>query len=375
MTMKLHQITVGATPGDAITDHALMIRRWLREAGYESDLFAEFIHPALEKEVRSALTYRPGRDEAALIFHHSTGSAVAERLMALSLPLILVYHNITPPEFFASVHPALAQEMEWGLRQLLELGPRTTLALGVSPFNEAALQAAGFAWTGVLPLALDEAQRALPWDDGFAARVGQEGPLLLFVGRLVPNKKIEDLIKLLYHYRRIAPTARLLLVGVRWLEEYGRWLEDLAQDLGVREAVIFAGHVSEREMVTAYRMADLYVSMSEHEGFGKPLIESMMFDLPVLAYAAAGVPYTLGGAGVLLHAKHYEAAAEAAHLLVTDPVLRERVIAGQRRRVQDFLEPRVRHGLLDNLERCFATAGGAHGVPQNSVELEKPIRK
>ncbi len=348
----LHQIIIGATVGDAITDQAFLLRRWLREMGLASEIFAEHIHPALEKEVRPAVTYRPGPGER-LVFHHSIGSPVVERLLALPVQLIVIYHNITPPEFFAAVHPGLAQEMEEGRKQLEALRSHTVLALADSPYNELDLRAAGFPQTGVLPITLDESRYNLPSNPGLLALFQDGGPRLLFVGRAVPNKKQEDLIKLLYFYRRIEPTARLILAGEGWLPAYDRWLRDLAHDLGLDDAVIFTGHVSQQDLVTYYRLADVYVSMSEHEGFGKPLIESMYFDVPVVAYKAAAVPYTLGGAGVLVRHKDYEAIAELIHLICTDPALRERLLAGQRRRVQDFLEPHVKkqwQEILANLE-------------------------
>jgi glycosyltransferase involved in cell wall biosynthesis len=95
-------------------------------------------------------------------------------------------------------------------------------------------------------------------------------------------------------------------------------------------------------LVTYYRLADIYVSMSEHEGFGKPLIESMYFGIPVLAYAAAGVPETMGGAGVLFREKDYEALAELVDIIVKDETIRDRIVARERERVKEFLEPSVR---------------------------------
>src|SRR5262249_30873453 len=148
--------------------------------------------------------------------------------------------------------------------------------------------------TGVLPISLDPARYALPPNPELRARFEPGGPLLLFVGRLVPNKRQEDLIKLLYFYRRIEPAARLLLAGDPWGPAYAQWLRELAAYLGLQEAVLFAGHISQADLVTYYGLADLYVSMSEHEGFGKPLIESMYLGLPVLAYGATAVRGTLG---------------------------------------------------------------------------------
>jgi L-malate glycosyltransferase len=327
----LHQMTTGTGLGDAITDHIFLLRRWLRELGFESEVYAEFVDPALASEVRHTSTYRPSRDGEWVMYHHSTGSPVVARLTSWPVRVIVVYHNITPPDFFQGIDPKLAEEMVEGRRQLLQLLPQTGLALGVSPYNEEELKRVGFAPTGVLP------------------HFKEGGPLLLSVGRQVPNKKPEDLIKLLYYYRRIEPEARLVLVGNPWIPPYDYWLREFARELVVQDAVIFTSHIPQRDMVTYYRMADLYVSMSEHEGFGKPLIESMIFDLPVLAYAAAGVPGTLGGAGVLFHHKHFEALAELVDLLVKDKALRETVLQGQRCRLQAFLLPQVRQQFVHNL--------------------------
>lgn len=347
----LHQVTIGATVGDAITDQAFLIRRWLREKGFISEIYAEHIHPALKKEVHPAIGYQPSRNEKRVILHHSTGSSAVDRLLDMRLEFIMVYHNITPAKFFADINPALAAEMEEGRRQLLALLPRTPLALADSAYNEEDLRATGFTNTGVLSISLDENKYKIPSNPDLIAQFHNSGPLLLFVGRQVPNKKPEDLLKLLYYYRRIDPTARLLLIGDRWIPSYERWLHDLTNDLGLNGSVLFQGHVTQQDMVTYFRLADLYISMSEHEGFGKPLIESMYLDLPILAYAAAAVPYTLGNAGVLIHRKEYEAIAELVDMLVKDKHLRQTIIKGQRERIKTFLEPQVRQSLYDSLAR------------------------
>ena len=337
----LHQIIAGATVGDAITDQAFLLRRWLRRMGFESHIFSEHIHPGLQKEIRLLSGYRPQPAESHIIYHHSIGSGAVEKLLSASIAIILIYHNVTPPEFFTTVDPALARQMKMGREQLLVLRPRTVLALADSGFNEIDLKEAGFPKTGVLPIVLDEGRYNYGPNPELVARYENSGPLLLFVGRLVPNKKQEDLIKLLYFYRRLEPGACLLLVGGSWLPAYTNWLKDLACDLGLGKAVIITEHVSQQDMVTYYRLADLYVSMSEHEGFGKPLVESMALDLPVLAYGVTAVPWTMGGAGVQFHAKDYEALAELVDILVRDTVLRERIIARQHVESQRFLEPQV----------------------------------
>jgi L-malate glycosyltransferase len=177
----------------------------------------------------------------------------------------------------------------------------------------------------------------LPSNSELVERLAQKRPLLLFVGRIAPNKRQEDLVKLLYYYRRFQPQAHLLLVGDRWVVGYDRWLESLAADWGLADGVTLLGKVPQADLVTCYRQADLYISMSEHEGFGKPFIESMYHDLPILAYSAAGVPDTLAGAGVQFRQKDFERLAELVDILVTDSELRRRLIAGQRQRLAQFL--------------------------------------
>jgi Glycosyltransferase len=338
----LHQFVVGATPGDAITDQAFVIRRWLQEAGFLSEIYAESIHPSLFGKVKPYRDYLPSRPGELVILHHSIGSDLVEYLLSQDVRFLIIYHNLTPPDFFQPFDPWLASQVQRGREQLHHLRLRTVLALGDSSFNESELRQAGYVHTGVLPIVLDPAQYDLESNPNLLTRYQGNGVKLLFVGRLAPNKRQEDLIKLLWYYRRIDPEARLFLVGSPWIPSYSEWLRELVEMLDLAESVTFAGHVSQRDLVTFYHLADIYVSMSEHEGFGKPLIESMYFGIPVLAYAAAGVPETMGGAGVLFRKKDYEALAELVDIIVKDETLRNRIVARERERVKEFLEPAVR---------------------------------
>lgn len=337
--ISLHQWVDAAVPGDAITDQALMFRQWLREAGAVSELYALHAHTALAHEARP-LPSRASQAEPQM-YHHSIGSEAAERLIDARAPVILAYHNVTPEGFFRASSPAMAGQLREGRAQLAALREQTVLALADSPYNERELRRLGFERTAVVPIALDEARYRLD------ARPGDADPQLLFVGRIAPNKRQEDLITLLRAYRRIRPDARLALVGSTWSAEYEAFLRGLARSLGVQDAVDFAGHVSHEALLSHYARAACYVSMSEHEGFGKPLIESMLMGAPVLAFAASAVPETVGGAGILFHRKDYEALAELVEMLRTDVALRQRVIEAGRMRARAFLAPAVRRRFLD----------------------------
>lgn len=337
--VSIHQMIIGAMVGDAISDHAFMLRDALREWGYQSHIYAQYIHPGLSKEVRPYTDYQPtGQD--ILIFHYSIGSEVSEYVASLSTRLVMIYHNVTPAEYFRKVDHALFEQMEKGRQSLVHFRDKIELALADSEFNRLDLVQAGYTKTGVLPVALDEERYSQAPSQELMARFGHDGYTnLLFVGRIVPNKKQEDVIKALYYYKRINPRSRLFLVGPHWeqAEVYLNWLQDLALYLNLPD-VHFCGHVPFDELLAYYRLADVFVCMSEHEGFCKPLVESMYFDVPIVAYDATAVPYTLGGAGILVKEKRYDVVAETIHLLVTDANLRQRIIAGQRERLRHFLK-------------------------------------
>ena len=350
---RLHQFLTGATVGDAITGQAFLMRGWLRDLGFESQIFALHVHETVADEVRPLSAYRKASQEEWAIYRHSIGSAVPDFLLEQRLTLFLIYHNITPPDYFARVDPMRAGLARQGLDQLAALRERTGFAVADSAYNAQDLKAAGYKDPSVLPITLSQAIYDQPLDETAASSMRQSGPNLLFVGRLAPNKKQEDLVRLLAYVRRIHPLARLYLVGSRWEVGYDRAVEQMAAAAGIFNGVILTGRVSDQELVAYYRSADLYVSMSEHEGFGVPLIESMYCGLPVLAYGVTAVPDTLGRSGVMFTEKRYAELAELVDILLMDEDLRQRIIARQNKRVQAFLEPHTR----DLFEGYLSRAG------------------
>ncbi len=336
---SLHQIAHGIGEHDAVGDHTFLLRKWLRAFGFQSEIYAPNIELAVAHEIHPMSRFRP-RPGECVIYHHSIGSHLVEDLERWGMRVITVYHNITPAEFFTAVAPELAEMATTGREQLARLREISPLAFPVSAYNQIELDKTGFPRTRVLPLTFDGRTYDVPANRPAPAGSG-EGPLLLFVGRISPHKRQEDLIKLLYCYRRIEPEARLALVGNRWMAPYVSWLEDLAAQYGLADAVDMPGLVSQADLVAYYRRANLYVSMSEHEGVGKPFLESMYLDLPILAYAASATPYTLGGSGVLFHQKDYPRLAELTDILIKDQPLRARLVARQRARIATFSEAAV----------------------------------
>jgi glycosyltransferase involved in cell wall biosynthesis len=283
--------------------------------------------------------------ETVCLFHFAIGSGAGRLIKDAPDRLVVRYHNITPPEFFAGYLPHLARQCHQGRRELRAFAPRADLALGVSEFNRRDLEAAGFRRTAVLPIPLDlDRLVGGPVSPAVRALYGDGRTNLLFVGRVIPNKRIEDLLRLFAVYQRsVDPASRLLVVGDHWgYEPYLLRLEELARALAV-EDVVFTGQVEDDELRAYYQVSAAYLSLSEHEGFCVPLLEAMAFGLPVMAFDAGAVAETLGGAGVLLRDKQPEIAAEIVHRLVKQADIRRPVLEGQARRLAEVrrVDPRA----------------------------------
>jgi glycosyltransferase involved in cell wall biosynthesis len=258
--------------------------------------------------------------------------------------MVLVYHNITPPRYFVGVHKLLVRLCYHGRRELGAYVHRCDLALGDSEFNRQELEELGFPATGVLPVVPGFAHLDGPPNDLVARLFDDEWTNVLFVGRVIPNKRIENVIRSFAAYKsRCNHRSRLLIVGsYGGFERYLTMLQQLAARLGVGD-VHFTGHVSNEELTAYYDVADVFLCASEHEGFCVPLVEAMAADLPILAYSCTAIPDTLGGAGVQFAPKDFEHAAELLGMLAFDDGMRASVIEGQRRRLAGFLGGRMEH--------------------------------
>ncbi len=339
----VHQVLATLGYGDAIGNEVLGIRRALEASGYRSEIYVETVEPRLEHLTRDYRDMVDGLQPDDLLVHHfSIGSRASRVAYALPNRMVLVYHNITPPEYFVGVHPLLAQLCFMGRRELGAYRDRCVLALGDSEFNRQELEAAGFPATGVLPVVPDFSHLDLPPNRFVASSFDDERTNLLFVGRVIPNKAFEDLIRFHHAYRRLYdPQARLLLVGsYSGFEWYLTMLQGLVARMGAT-GVHFTGHVSNEELAAYYQVADLFVCASEHEGFCVPLVEAFYAGVPVVAYAATAVPATLDGGGLLFREKDPLRVAGLMHAVLTDAELHDRVLASQdealgRLRAHDF---------------------------------------
>ncbi|MBL7201589.1 MAG: glycosyltransferase family 4 protein [Anaerolineae bacterium] len=342
--VQIHQFSPTVSYGDASSNQTLSLQRMIRGLGYESEIFCDRMPLHFEGRARPFGQHaRYSAPENVLLLHFSL--SYSPRVMAWLKEVpdrkVLVYHNITPAAFFAGVNHNALRAAQTGRRQLGELRALAGVGWGDSAFNVQELTEKGWTRTGVLPIVF-EPQRYQMQADRQVLKRWQGRPNVLFVGRISPSKRIDDLILAFYHLKRsVRHDARLLLVGsAGGMEPYAAYLRALVERLQVAD-VVFAGHVSHAELVAYYQCANVYLSMSEHEGFCVPLLESMHFGLPVVAFKSSAVPETLGGSGVLLREKDHASVAELIGLLMEDGDLRSRITARQRERLEDFVPDRV----------------------------------
>lgn len=330
--MAVHQLIPSFVAGDASGQAALHLQLLLRRLGHFGELYAGEVGPGLGSLAHPVAALRPAPGDLVL-YHHGIASPLSSRLLHLPCRRGLVFHNISPARYYAGT--PLAEALVTGRAQLAAMAPFVDVAIGVSDFNGAELREAGYRDVHTVPLFVEPQRFATSRaDPAMRQRLQGPGPVVLSVSRVAPHKRFEDLIALHAELLRSRPEARLLLVG--GYEPGSRYFQSLQRQARGLRGVHFLGRLNHAQLVAAYRAASVFVSMSEHEGFGVPLIEAMAAEVPVLAYAAAAVPETLGGAGVGFDQKRFDVLAELVVELSEDVPLRTAVLEGQARRLQDF---------------------------------------
>ena len=340
----IHQFSPACSPGDGVTNGMFFTRRLLRELGFASEIYSEHIPPPLNAEVRPLPAWKPQPGEL-LFMHHCLGYENSEWLSKLAIPKVMVYHNITPVSLLPKEGNVRRLAM-LGRRQLSEWPAQYLGAIGDSGYNSAELQEANYKNIATIPLLVDtDRVREAPWDRGVMEPL-RDRLNLLFVGRICENKHQLELVETMREFLHFTDQpARLILAGGTTSDGYRKRILGRIHELGLQDHVILTGKVPDAALLALYRSADAFVCLSEHEGFGMPLIESMLFDVPVVARGISSIPDTLGEGGLLLQNEQPRDIAALLHTLVSEPALRRRVIAGQRRNLERFTPRRVREQL------------------------------
>lgn len=339
--MVINQLVHTLSYGDAISGEVVAICRLLRERGFTSEIFSINTNEKLKGWTRHYSELPTG--EQTLIHHYSLGSPLNDLyISAANARRITVYHNLTPEFWFEGYNARVLADLRQGREELPKVLAASDTIFADSTYNKAEVESLGFSNCEVLPLLIDDTKWAsVTPNAGIAAALrGHGGVNILHVGRTAPNKRLEDIIKAFYFYHhKINRKSRLWLVGSDIdTEIYSFELRMLISELRLKEAVTLTGSVAETELRAFFENSDLYLCMSEHEGFCVPLLEAMHFGVPVVAFESCAVPETLGAAGLTFNVKDFPRVAELMNIVLTDGGLRGELIAAGRERIVGFGE-------------------------------------
>ncbi len=338
--MKIIQMLPCLNYGDAIGNDVIAIHHALQANGYQSQIIAEVVDQRLGNDLAQTIDqWKAPKKDDIIIYHLSVGWKYINYVTDAKCRKICIYHNITPAHFYKNYDSTAYNYCLTGIEEVKRIAGAFDYCLADSDFNRQDLISYGFKCKiDVLPIliAFDDYKKE-PGKGVIRKYKDTPGANILFVGRVVPNKMHEDLIRAFYLYKKYYdPDAKLFLVG-RYIETdvYYRRLKGYIDALGVQD-VIFPGHIKFNDILAYYSIADVFLCMSEHEGFCVPLVESMFFHVPILAYDSTAIASTLGGSGILFKEKNMTEVAGLIDRVVKDQDLRKAMIEGQDRRLKDF---------------------------------------
>lgn len=343
--MKIYQLLPTLSYGDAVGNDVLALDSALKRNGFKTCIYAENIDPRIDKRLVKRSSKLEGLKKTdVIIYHFSTGTKLNLELENFSCRIIMRYHNITPYNFFEGYSVVLTELCWQGREQLKLLKDKIEYCLADSEFNKHDLEELGFRCKiDVLPILIPFSDYEKEADKTILERYkSSEYVNILFTGRIAPNKKQEDIVAAFHMYQKYYnEKSRLFLVGsYNGMEIYYNRLRDYVKKLGTNN-VYFTGHIKFEEILAYYKIADLFLSMSEHEGFCVPLVEAMFFELPIIAYDSTAISGTLGGSEVLMKGKDPLEVAGMIHYIMEYPDMRKKMIQSGKERLLDFDHRRI----------------------------------
>ncbi|TGK81679.1 glycosyltransferase [Leptospira noumeaensis] len=336
--MNIHQFSAGFQLGDAISQEMLEIKRLLGKEGYNGKIFAENVF-SYDRKYAEKITKAKIKPNDVLVYHHSIHSDVLDFVLKFPNRKILIYHNVTPENFFSGYDLKFSYLLRKGREDLEIIRDTFHHSFAVSNFNLNELQEIGFNHARLLPLHLNFQK----WKDvprNFKLK-SFDFPSFLFVGRIAPNKRQDDLIRFARTWKsKMGNQFSLRMLGFcnpnqqSYLDE----LNFMIHHLDLTNEVKIISYVDDSMLKKIYAESNMFLSMSEHEGFCVPLMEAIYFHLPVVAFAAGAVPETLGNSGILFESKNFDSIVSQVDAVFKKSDFRNSIIGAQNIRLDEYLE-------------------------------------
>lgn len=351
--MKIVQLLDALDFGDGVSNDVINLQKAFTKLGVENKTYSKWWNERVARYTSNIEQYRPGKEDL-IIYHFSGKSYILEKVVRFPCRKLVRYHNVTPPEFFLPDNLEAYQNCREGLEQICKNIKRFSGFWADSRFNASNLVSYGAdkQKVDVLPIAFDFDQiDAQPHNQSLLKRL--QAPNILSVGRIAPNKRIEDILDVFEAYHcAYDQRVRLYLVGNNSQDaSYTNMLMKKLESMTARDHVVFAGKVDSSDLYTYYRAASAYLCLSEHEGFCIPLLEAQHFGVPVIAYASCAVPDTMGEAGILLYKKDPNMAAALLNRVICDAGLRTSIQRKQRENLMQYQDSAIEAKLTELLKK------------------------
>ena len=354
--MKIVQLVPSLSYGDAVGNDILAIDSILKKEDIETTIYALSIGARIPDGLAKVYSFDELqgllKPEDILLYHGATGTQLHQDIPKFHCKKLLRYHNVTPPQFFEGYSESGVETCREGLKEFEEMKDVFDGVVTVSSFNVEDLQSMGYRCR------MDVCPILIPFSDydqcpnGDIMRTYQDGVTnILFVGRIAPNKKHEDIIASFAAYNKLYnPNSRLIFVGAaNGTESYKKRLEDYSKVLGISNQVVFSGHIGFDGILAFYSVADLFLCLSEHEGFCVPLIEAMYFKTPIVAFDSSAIAGTLQDGGILIQKKDPSYVAGIMDYVIQHPDVQEAIVKGQQRRLSELSHDKVASQILEVL--------------------------
>ncbi len=388
--MRVYQLASFVALKDGVSNCVIALDGMLQRMGYDCQIVVQSNQWGEEKNriIKEVLSFRDLKvEQEDVVFYHFSGEAECirevERLNCRKVP---VFHNVSTPALYRMTSWSTYRSLCTGLEDAKQTCHSFDYAMALSEYSKSNLIEYG--WSAdkveVVPIIsgnsfmMDPNQTLISkYRDGYRN--------FLAVGRIAPNKKIEDVIRIFdYYQKNIDENSRLFLVGNIQFKNYYDALNRYIKQTNIKN-VVFTDSVLQEQLEAYYELADIFLCMSEHEGFCIPIMEAFQRNIPVVAYKATAVPDTMGGAGMLVDTKEPESVCNKIRELINDADYRNQIVRNQKDRSENFqisgFEEKIRN-IIENVELCDGEKGFSYAFSKKIKEnpdiagsevLEKPF--
>ncbi len=320
--MRYVQVLDALDFGDAVSNQVLHLHDMLLRRGLDSQIFTKYSNYRVQQYRQPFESLKVSED--VILIHHFAGySEIADEVIHLRCYKVFLYHNITPHGFFEK-GTDLYNFCLKGRLQLRKILSKYDFAIGASLYNCRELEELGFSHCEELPIAVIAPNYLRPSSSAIAQLRQQAEKVWLFVGRIAPNKRQDLVIDAFACHTKLYPLENhhLYLVG-RYDENdgYYRQVSSKIKDLNLENKVTLSNKVEDDVLPFYYQAADVFVCMSQHEGFCVPIIEAFNYQLPVVAYASTAIVTTLGDSYGALQSLDVELVAQRVQEIISNVAL------------------------------------------------------